>query len=606
MFFAIGTILRLFFIEVQGLSHDELSAWNRLGDYNFSQVISEGVRPDMHPAFMQVLLQYWTNIFGDSEWALRLPGTLFGLAAVLLTYLIGKRFFNRNVGLFASVLILLPCLPIIHSTLARPYAPGLFFIVLLLYGIFKLEDSRVNRAYFLSSLCIVLGSVGSIYTHYYAGMAAGLIGVSALFYVKLTRWRYLIAAGIVSLLLFIPHWDVTKEHLSRDGLGWLGAPEWYWFWDYLKLYFGDNYWFAGAFLLLIPAGLIFAKFKSDNKSRFLLLTFSGIYLFSHIVSIVYTPILREPGVFMLMPLLVLGMGTFFQWLAPKFFNLGFSVLAGFMLGNTLFTAELFENVHFEPFREITELVKKHEDEMGSEGMLKFCNVTNINYLKYYARKNGANLDFEMTMIEEIEEIHQMAQIIEQTEKDKVMLARTNRAQNVIQLEIIRNKFPKQLVGQQFVNANFNVWTLGKFSDRRFLKTFDEQNKPEWFSTWNSDSTKNEFVGALKIPVAELREKNSYVLIKTAGWVSDQTEHLNFVVVGERKGEMLKNGENAVLYQAWDQMELQSIHGKRGFFTAVEIPKKLKDSDEIHVYFWNRNFAQVIIQKPQIYVVPMVD
>jgi hypothetical protein len=66
--------------------------------------------------------------------------------------------------------------------------------------------------------------------------------------------------------------------------------------------------------------------------------------------------------------------------------------------------------------------------------------------------------------------------------------------------------------------------------------------------------------------------------------------------------LLKDGENAVLYQAWDQMQILQISGKRTFFTAVEIPKKLFDTDVLHIYFWNRNFAQVKINKPKIYVV----
>ncbi len=606
LFFAVGALLRLEFILIQGLSHDELSAWNRLVSGDFQDIVYSGVIPDMHPAFMQVLLQYWTNLFGTSELALRLPGTIFGLGAIVLIYHLGIKFFNKNVALLAGVLLLLPCLPIIHSTLARPYAPGLLFIVLLVFGIFRLEDSRVSKSFFTSMLCIILGATGSLYTHYFAGLAAGLIGIASLFYVNRSRWIYLISAGLVALLLFVPHWEITKIHLSRDGLGWLGTPQWFWFWDFLKLYFGDNYWFAGAFLILIPSGLIYAKFKADNKSRFLLLSFSGIYAIAHLISVAYTPILREPGVFMIMPLLLLGIGSFFQWLQPKLFNVGISVMAAFILGNTLFTAQLFENVHFEPFREITQLIKKYDDAIGSDEMLKLCNVTNINYLNYYAKKNRAKLNFERTLIEEVDQIHELARIINQSNKSYVMLARTNRAQNVIQLEIIRNKFPTQVVNHQFFNANFNIWTRGKFNERRFIKKFNLQNRPEWFKSWDSDTTKNEFIGDLRIPVRVLRADSSYILVKTKGWLDEHAETLNFVVVAERNGQLIQYRNTPVLYQAWDQLQISNERGSRDLFTAVEIPNNLKDADELHIYFWNRNFARVKIEKPEIYVVPLVD
>lgn len=603
LFLFLGLVLRVAFSAIQGLSHDELSAWNRLGGSSFSEVLSKGVLPDMHPAFMQVLLQYWTGIFGDSEFSLRFPGLIFALMSIILVYRIGIKYFNNNVGLFASSLLLFPAFPIIHSSLARPYAPGIFFVTLFLCGIFKLEDSRVKKEYFKASLILVIAATGSIYTHYYAGLMAGLIGLSALFYVKISRWRFLILSGFIALLLFLPHWEITKVHLSRDGLGWLGSPEWYWFWDFLKLYFGDNYLFAGVFFLLLPVGLRYAKFKADNKSRFLLLTFALLYVVSHAISFLYTPILREPGVFMIMPLLLLGLGSFFKWIKPKVFNSMLILFSLAVLVNTIFTAKLFENVHFEPFREITELVKKYDDEIGKHKILKLCNVTNINYLNYYARYNGADLDFEMTIIEEIEEIHELAEKINTSTKDYVMLARTNRAQNVIQLELIQNSYPKNIVAEYFFNANFNLWGKGNFGDRQFMKSFDSDTKANWFLNWSSDSTKNEFIGDLRIPVNELCFENSYILFRTSGWCSEETDALNFVVVAERNGEIIQEGEVPLLYQAWDQIALDTKRGERLFFTAVEIPAKIKDGDQVHVYFWNRTFAHVKIEKPQIYVVP---
>lgn len=603
LFLFLGLSLRVAFSAIQGLSHDELSAWNRLGGSSFSEVLSNGVVPDMHPAFMQVLLQYWTGIFGDSEFSLRFPGLIFALMSIILVYRFGIKYFNMNVGLFASSLLLFPAFPIIHSTLARPYAPGIFFVTLLLCGIFKLEDSRVKKEYFNASLILVIAAAGSIYTHYYAGLMAGLIGLSALFYVKISRWRFLILSGFIALLLFLPHWEITKVHLSRDGLGWLGTPEWYWFWDFLKLYFGDNYLFAGVFLLLLPLSLRYAKFKADNKSRFLLLTFAMLYGVSHIVSFLYTPILREPGVFMIMPLLLLGLGSFFKWIKPKVFNSMLILFSLAVLVNTIFTAKLFENVHFEPFREITVLVKKYEDKIGKGKILKLCNVTNINYLKYYARENGADLDFEMTIIEEIEEIHELAEKINTSTKDYVMLARTNRAQNVIQLEIIQNSYPKKIVDAYFFNANFNLWGKGNFDEREFMKSFNSVTKANWFLNWSTDTTKNEFIGDLRIPINELCFENSYILFRTSGWCSEETGALNFVVVAERNGEIIQEGEVPLLYQAWDQIALDDRRGERLFYTAVEIPEKIKDGDQVHVYFWNRTFAPIKIEKPQIYVVP---
>jgi len=602
LFLFLGSLLRLTFIDVQGLSHDELSAWNRLGASSFSEILSSGVRPDMHPALMQVLLQYWVNLFGDAAFVMRIPSTLLGLAAIVLVYRIGLRFFNQRVGLIASLLLMFPVFAILHTTLARPYAPGLFFLTLMLYGIFRLEDSRVRSQYFWSSFLVILGATGAIYTHYYAGFAAGILGLTALYYIRINRWFYLILSGLVSVALFLPHWSITEEHLSRDGLGWLGKPEFTWLLDYFVVYFNDSGWIILVVFVLLLLAFLQSGFKTSHKARFLLLAFGSIYLTSHVFSWIYTPILREPGVLMFTPLLFLAVADWFKEWPRKNFKLWIAAVFLGLSYHSVYNAGLYQIKHFEPFREMVDLIKKHDELYGRENILRLCNVTNINYLNYYARKNGTNLDFEMTIIEEIEEIHALARSIETTEKAYVMLARTNRAQNVIQLEIIQSKFPKQEVALHFFNANFNIWSRGDFSDRQFLKEFNAKNQPEWFSHWHSDSSKNEFVGGLRIPVAAVRKENTYLLFKTHGWVAENAEQLNFVVVGERKGEILTKGESPVLYQAWDQLALASVHGNRCFYTAIEIPEKLKDSDELHVYFWNRNFAQVKIEKPRIYVV----
>ena len=603
LFLLLGTVLRLTFIDVQGLSHDELSAWNRLGDYNFSEILSQGVVPDMHPAFMQVLLQYWVNLFGDSAIALRLPSTIFGLAAIVLVYHLGCRFFNQRVGLIASALLMFPVFAVMHSTLARPYAPGLFFITLLLYGIFRLEDSRIKSQYARSCFLIVLGAIGALYTHYYAGFAAGILGLTALYYVRSNRWLYLILSGLISALLFLPHWPITQIHLSRDGLGWLGKPQWQWLLDYFAVYFNGSGWIVLVVLVFATLGLLQARFKTSHKAKFLFIAFFSIYAASHLVSWVYTPILREPGVLMFTPLLFLALADWFNTWPTKNFNAWVLVSFSALSYHSVYNAGLYQIKHFEPFREMVDLIQASDEEYGSENILRLCNVTDINYFNYYARKTGANLDFEMTLIEEIEEIHTLAHKIESSQKDYVMLARTNRAQNVIQLEIIQHKYPKTEVAHYFMNANFHIWSKGDFNDRRFKKVYHSKNQPDWFAQWNSDTSKNEFVGDLKIPVSSVRFENSYLLLKTQGWIGDDATQLNFVVVGERDGQTVKKGEDAVLYQAWDQLALQSNHGNRSFFTAVEIPEKLKDSDVLHVYFWNRNFAKVKIEKPQIYVVP---
>jgi len=602
LLFLLGVLLRILFLNSQGLSHDELSAWNRIGTYNFAEVLEYGVKPDMHPALMQVVLQYWVSWFGDDAWVLRLPSTFFGLAAIALMYVFANRFLSKSAGIFAAVFFLFLVFPIMHTVLARPYALGLFFIVLMIYSIFSLEDSRTRKQYFLNSILLILGTTGALYTHYFAGLIAGIIGLASLIYVLRVRWIFLIPSGVISVFLFLPHWKITKVHLSRDGLEWLGKPSADWILDFFVLFFNNSIFLLAIFVLVIGLFLLNSRFKLTHRSRFLLALFAAIYIVGHALSLIYTPILREPGVLMALPILMLGLGDLIQNMSSRFSHLVIFALAFLFSFHSVYESKLSETVHYEPFREMVQLIQEADNLYGEENILKLCNVTNTNYLNYYAREIDVSLDFEMTLIEEIDEIHQLARIVRESDKHYCILARTNRSQNVIQLEIIRYYFPVVVKHVGFFNANFTIWRRGERKARKFGREITPKTQPDLYTSWNSDTSDNEFIGDLRIPVAMLKSNDSYVLILADGWVVNDLESLNFVVVAERNEEMILNDDIPILYQAWDQMKLIQISGKRQFFTAVEVPKEIKDSDVLHVYFWNRNFAKIKIEKPRAYVI----
>lgn len=598
----LGIVLRAIFLYKQGLSHDELSAWNRIGAFNFRETLELGVKPDMHPAFMQLLLQYWTNIFGDSELVLRIPSTIFGLAGIVMTYILGNRFVSKNTGFWATFPLLLFIFPIIHTTLARPYAPGFFFCIFYIFGVFILKQSTHKTQQVIAATIITLSGTLALYTHYYAGLICGICGIFALFFVGKKRLQVLFFSGFITAVLFLPHWPITQEQLSRGGLGWLGKPEIDWLADFFVLFFNNSI-FIALFIGFIVLSLIYKfGFKLSNAGRFLLLLFFGVYLISHILSLVYTPILREPGMLFIVTFLFLALADGLKTIQFKYSNLVKGLILFTAFGTSLLFGKIKETVHFEPFRELTELVKKYDDQLGENNILKFCNVTNINYLNYYAQKNGAHLRFKMTLIEDAHEIHEMARIIQESDKPYLMLARTNRAQNVIQYEIIRHYYPEILVHYEFTNANFSIWKKNNKYKRKYGKTIRFDHNPSLSENWNSDTTSVEFIGNIRIKAKVLNHPNTYILVKSKGWIGDACSELNFITVLVQNGAIVLEEEQPLLYQAWDQLKMHPITGEREFFTAFTLPKKIKNNDEVHIYFWNRTFAKVVIHKPIVYVV----
>ena len=78
----IGAALRIFAMLHFGWMHDELSAISRLRFSSFHDLIQYGVKPDGHPAGVQVFLWLWAKWFGTAEWVLRLPFLLLGIANI--------------------------------------------------------------------------------------------------------------------------------------------------------------------------------------------------------------------------------------------------------------------------------------------------------------------------------------------------------------------------------------------------------------------------------------------------------------------------------------------------------------------------------------------
>ena len=162
----IGFALR-FSVSIQHYyTNDELSAINRLRYSSFSDLLEQGVKTgDMHPAGVQIFLKSWSSIFGTSEVALRFPFVMAGVISIILTFLIGKKWFNRSTGLYAATLLTLLYFPIINSELARPYSPGLMIALLIVWYFDKiLLEKKPN---WKNALALGICFAAAMYTHYF-------------------------------------------------------------------------------------------------------------------------------------------------------------------------------------------------------------------------------------------------------------------------------------------------------------------------------------------------------------------------------------------------------------------------------------------------------
>ena len=90
------------------------------------------------PPFAFWLMAASSSLFGLTEFALRLPSAFFGIAAVVLQYLAGRRLGSRHGGVLAAVLLLGVPQFVAYSRMAMTDVPlatlGMLSVVLLLYA----------------------------------------------------------------------------------------------------------------------------------------------------------------------------------------------------------------------------------------------------------------------------------------------------------------------------------------------------------------------------------------------------------------------------------------------------------------------------------------
>ncbi len=263
----VGALLRLIDMSYHTFSHDELSALIRTDFSSFNDLIEYGVKTDFHPAGIQVFLYYWVHFFGKAEWIVKLPFILASIASIYLMFQIGKKWKNETVGLLCAAFIASTQYSVMYGTSARPYASGLFFILVLINALINLITNKDSKKLLRSWIIFIVAGTCAAYNHHYSLLIAGIIGITGLFFIpKQLRLRY-IASGIIILLLYMPHIPLLLFQLSKGGVGgadgWLAAPTPYFFIDYFNYLFHFSIW-----PVLVTLGIIiYGFFNSDVSKR---------------------------------------------------------------------------------------------------------------------------------------------------------------------------------------------------------------------------------------------------------------------------------------------------------------------------------------------------
>lgn len=295
----LATILRLISLN-QSFWLDEGITVMVVKTHSFLGIITQYIPNDFHPPLYYLILWIWDKVFGYSEIASRLPSVIFGVLAVWIIYLIGKKIHSKKLGIVAALLLAVNPLHIYYSQEARMYSFACFAVVLSFYFLLKMVMDHKSSIYNMVGLFIsFLLIFGSDYVAY-----------------------FVIPAQLVYLLLIHKNGVLKKWFIALVG----GILLWSWFipivWSQIHL--GSNLshslpaWSAvvGSFGIK-PLALTFVKFIIGRISIFNKLIYALVFLpiSAFYLVLIYTALRKDKKevnsfvfVWLLLPL-ILGMST---------------------------------------------------------------------------------------------------------------------------------------------------------------------------------------------------------------------------------------------------------------------------------------------------------
>jgi mannosyltransferase len=270
----IGFLLRFYNLGFNSLWLDEATTlnWSKPGFFEIWE-ISRSV--DFHPPLFH-WIEHIMLVFGQSEFILRTVPALLGVLTIPVFYLIGKEYYDKNVGIISAALLTFSYFGIYYSQEAYSYSLVLFLfsLVILLYFLALRTDSIISWVMF------GLISAISFWTHYYVFVGLSVIYLHALLTKgailkkDIRQLKNLLIAFCTTLILILPLLFIVGERFFRL----TGSPPTYGVLGPILIqetiirfsggYSSLNWIIAFIYLILMAVGFVFLYTKDRNKCLF--------------------------------------------------------------------------------------------------------------------------------------------------------------------------------------------------------------------------------------------------------------------------------------------------------------------------------------------------
>ena len=184
---------------------------------SFGQMLGEVAQHDAHPP-LYYISQYAARIFGRSEFAVRLPSALCGIALVYVVYRLGRSLLHETAGVAAAGLAAISGFAVFYSQEARPYALAMLLAACsawVLAELLKRDEDHSAEAKWWWIAYTLLGAA-MLYTFYY--LAFALLAEAAAVLATRRRTRAFIVRWLISRMAvaaaFAPYMIVVVNRIA--------------------------------------------------------------------------------------------------------------------------------------------------------------------------------------------------------------------------------------------------------------------------------------------------------------------------------------------------------------------------------------------------------
>lgn len=185
---------------------------------------------DVHPPLYYWALKIWRSFFGNSELALRSMSLMFLLLAIVMSFVLVRRYFNRKAAVASVILLAVSPMLFRYGIEARMYTMEVFIAISATYILLRAFNSRNRRLWALYGALVGLGML----THY----------LSAIVWLAHALWLYLqmsqktfalsvkkmlkmgyglsIISGLAVSLIWLPFMITQLVHIQGGGF-WIAS-----------------------------------------------------------------------------------------------------------------------------------------------------------------------------------------------------------------------------------------------------------------------------------------------------------------------------------------------------------------------------------------------